>query len=118
MRKSEKKNDRNQPRLEDDLLTVVALLETWKLKILRFELELEFFVARSLSNQIAFSCQSLTSSKVDEDVAKKNGVRDHVEDDPAVVEVEVKVGEQPAGGEVIVEEGDGDGEDDKVGHEE
>ena len=30
-------------------------------------------------------CQSLTSSKVDDDVAKKNGVRDHIEDDPGVI---------------------------------
>ena len=31
--------------------------------------------------------------------------------------MEMKVWEQPAGGEVIVEEGDGDGEDDEVGDE-
>ena len=70
-------------------------------------------------HQIDFSCQSLTSSEVDDDVAEKNGVRNHVEDDPAVsVEVEdKKVWDEPAGGEVIVEEGDGHGEDDEVGNE-
>ena len=31
---------------------------------------------------------------------------------------EMKVQDEPAGGEVIVEEGDGDGEDDEVGDEE
>ena len=31
--------------------------------------------------------------------------------------MEVKVCEEPAGGEVIVEEGDGDGENDEVGNE-
>ena len=31
---------------------------------------------------------------------------------------EMKVQDEPAGGEVIVEEGDGDGEDDEVGNEE
>ena len=41
----------------------------------------QFFVER---HQIAFSCQSLTSSEVDDDVAEKNCVRDHIEDDPAV----------------------------------
>ena len=35
-------------------------------------------------HQIAFSCQSLTSSEVDDDVEEKNGVGDHIEDDPAV----------------------------------
>ena len=75
-------------------------------------------------HQIAFSCQSLTSSEVDDDVEEKNGVRDHIEDDPVCGDtnklvVEMKVWEdEPAGGEVIVEEGDGNGEDDKVGHQE
>ena len=71
-------------------------------------------------DHIDFSCQSLTSSEVDDDVAEKNGVRNHIEDDPAVsgkVE-DKKVWDEPAGGEVIVEEGDGDGEDDEVGNEE
>ena len=41
-------------------------------------------------------------SEVDHDITEEDGVGDHVEDDPAC-------------GEIIVEEGDGDGEDDQVG---
>ena len=43
-------------------------------------------------------------SEVDHYITEEDGVGDHVEDDPAC-------------GEVIVEEGDGDGEDDEVGNE-
>ena len=47
----------------------------------------------------------LTCPEVNYNITEENGVGDNVEDDPA-------------GGEVIVEEGDGDGEDDEVGDEE
>ena len=74
------------------------------------------------SDWIFLPLAGLTSSEVDDDVAKKNGVRDHVEDDPACSRDRHKWwkvwGDEPAGGEVIVEEGDGDGEDDEVGNEE
>ena len=102
-------------RMTSSLSSLSLKPESWTFSDLSWNWS--FLWQESLGNQIAFSCQSLTSSKVDEDVAKKNSVRDHVEDDPAVVEVEMKVREQPAGGEVIVEEGDGDGEDDEVGNE-
>ena len=46
-----------------------------------------------------------TCSKVDDDVDEEDGVGDAVENDPSH-------------GEVIVEEGDGNREDDQVGHEE
>ena len=46
-----------------------------------------------------------TCSEVDDNITEEDGVGDNVEDDPA-------------GGEVVVEEGDGDGEDDQVGDEE
>lgn len=48
-------------------------------------------------------CQ-LTSSEVDDDVYEEDGVREAVEG-------------YPARAEVVVEEGDGDGQDDKVGDE-
>ena len=47
----------------------------------------------------------LTCPEVNHNITEENGVGDNIEDDPA-------------GGEVIVEEGDGDGEDDEVGDEE
>ena len=47
----------------------------------------------------------LTCSEVDDNVNEEDGVRDAVED-------------HPSHGEVIVEEGDGNREDDQVGHEE
>ena len=47
----------------------------------------------------------LACSEVDHNVDEKDGVRDAVEHDPPH-------------GEVIVEEGDGDGEDDQVRHKE
>ena len=46
-----------------------------------------------------------TCSEVNDNITEEDGVGDNVEDDPA-------------GGEVVVEEGDGDGEDDEVGNEE
>ena len=46
----------------------------------------------------------LTCPEVNHNITEENGVGDNVEDDPA-------------GGEVVVEEGDGDGEDDQVGDE-
>ena len=49
--------------------------------------------------------QSFTCSEVDDSVNEEDGVGDAVENDPSH-------------GEIIIEEGDGDGEDDKVGHEE
>ena len=45
-----------------------------------------------------------TCPEVDNNITEENGVRDHIEDDPA-------------GGQVIVEEGDGDREDDEVSYE-
>ena len=49
--------------------------------------------------------KTLTCSEVNDDVNEKDGVRDAVED-------------HPSHGEVIVEEGDGNGKYDKVGHKE
>ena len=46
-----------------------------------------------------------TCSEIEPNVDEEDGVGDAVENDPPH-------------GEVIVEEGDGDGEDDEVGHEE
>ena len=68
----------------------VTVSEYWKLQLPKIE-SYSFPVLRQrqlfLGNgrhQIAFSCHSLTSSEVDDDVAEKNCVRDDVEDDPAV----------------------------------
>ena len=36
--------------------------------------------------RIAFPNQSLTGAEVDDDVAKKNCVGNHIEDDPAVIQ--------------------------------
>ena len=55
--------------------------------------------------EVCLLLKLLTCSEVDDNVNEEDGVRYAVED-------------HPSHGEVIVEEGDGDGEDDKVGHEE
>ena len=46
-----------------------------------------------------------TCSEIEPNIDEEDGVRDTVENDPSH-------------GEVIVEEGNGNGEDDKVGHQE
>ena len=47
----------------------------------------------------------LTCSEVEDDITEKDGVRENIEDDPGQ-------------GEIIIEEGDGHGEDDEVGDQE
>ena len=47
----------------------------------------------------------LTCSEVEDDITEKDGVRENIEDDPGQ-------------GEIIIEEGDGHGENDEVGDEE
>ena len=58
-----------------------------------------------LCYELCAANKARTCSEVDDNITEEDGVWDNVENDPA-------------GGEVVIEEGDGNGEDDEVGDEE